>query len=380
VQILAQLGIVVWSVILYGLRKGAASNPVWLAVVATVDVAITLLLVIDLVAHLTDNAAVYWKDWGNRVDATIVVLCCVSLGVFLITPAVNNEIQMEKSDAFSFAARITSDVFRLLRIAIFVRRIRKAIAWSKESLGYASAKGYGRKMQNVCVVIPDLSKQCPHLVGQEPQAFFAVYESHGGIEAAECAGRSLHQAMSESTQFESNAQSAIAEGFFHTSEKIDDLPGGSTTSATSMLIREREIYLGWVGDSHAVMSRDGRAVPLTQGEFDPDHALGALHKSQGQPKLACTAIEAKDQFVIVASAALWEAIPPQQAVNLVTEFLHVFGDSRAASEELMDEALRKQKPRSEANVSVVVVWFQETQLSPPGKLVVADKINAIADA
>jgi hypothetical protein len=63
VQILAQLGIVVWSVILYGLRKGAASNPVWLAVVATVDVAITLLLVIDLVAHLTDNAAVYWKDW-----------------------------------------------------------------------------------------------------------------------------------------------------------------------------------------------------------------------------------------------------------------------------------------------------------------------------
>ena len=35
----------------------------------------------------------------------------------------------------------------------------------------------------------------------------------GFVEAAECAGRSLHQAVSESAQFESNAQSAIAEGF-----------------------------------------------------------------------------------------------------------------------------------------------------------------------
>ena len=109
--------------------------------------------------------------------------------------------------------------------------------------------------------------------------------------AAECAGRFLHQAMSESAQFESNALSALAEGFFCTSEKIDELPGGSTSSATSMLIREREIYLGWVGDSHAVMSRDGRAIQLTQGEFDPDHALGALHKSQAQPQLAVERVQ-----------------------------------------------------------------------------------------
>ena len=138
------------------------------------------------------------------------------------------------------------------------------------------------------------------------------------------------------------------------------------------------MYGGWVGDAHAVLSRGGRAMPITSGAFDPDHALGQLHKVDAQPKLMSRAIEGQDQFIIVASSALWEAIEPQQAVGLVTEFLHVFGDSRAASEELMDEALRKQKPRAEANVSVVVVWFQETQLSPPGKqLVLADKPRLI---
>jgi len=56
---------------------------------------------------------------------------------------------------------------------------------------------------------------------------------------------------------------------------------------------------------------------------------------------------------------LWSVINPQKAVDLVYEFLAVFGDSRAASEELMDEALRKQRSDNTANVSVVVIWFQE---------------------
>jgi hypothetical protein len=37
------------------------------------------------------------------------------------------------------------------------------------------------------------------LVGQEPQSFFAVYESHGGIEGAEFAGSSLHQVCNPSS-------------------------------------------------------------------------------------------------------------------------------------------------------------------------------------
>ena len=40
-----------------------AEGDLWLSVVGTVDVAITILLVADLLAHLADNANVYWRDW-----------------------------------------------------------------------------------------------------------------------------------------------------------------------------------------------------------------------------------------------------------------------------------------------------------------------------
>jgi protein phosphatase 2C family protein 2/3 len=63
-----------------------------------------------------------------------------------------------------------------------------------------------------------------------------------------------------------------------------------------------------------------------------------------------------DKFVILASDGVWSVMDAQQAVDLVIEFLSVFRNSKAASEELVDEALRK---NAEDNVSVVVVWFQE---------------------
>jgi len=88
--------------------------------------------------------------------------------------------------------------------------------------------------------------------------------------------------MSESEHFLRNAQSAIAEGFYNTSEKIENLCRGTSCSATCMLIRERELYIGWVGDSHAVLSRDTKAVVLTHGEFNPDYSLGNLHRA-GRP-------------------------------------------------------------------------------------------------
>jgi protein phosphatase 1L len=283
----------------------------------------------------------------------------------MISPTLEAEEALEEANAFTFAFLIISDVVRLLRIAVFVRRIKNAFVWSKESLGYASSDGSGGEKQTVCVVFPDLSHQCSHLIGDEPQAFFAVYDSRGGMEAAEFAAKHLHQHMTQNSIFETGPEHAIKAAFNSISEEVAKLPGGSTTAATCALVRERELFLTSVGDSRAILSDGGKAVNLSL-DRQPIH-LGLLHTGGAYPCHVHRQISPTDQFVVIGSQGLWSVMEPQQAVDLVVEFLGVFSDSRAASEELMDEALRRQQEGRGADVSVIVVWFQEQQRSQEAK-------------
>jgi serine/threonine protein phosphatase PrpC len=361
VQALAQMFVVIWSAVRYGFNRHNPSpgDDLWVSAVATIDVIITVLLVVDLIAHLADNAKVYWADWGNRFDACIVGVCVGSLILLMISPTLEAEEAAEEADSISFAFLIISDIVRLLRIAIFVRRIKNAFVWSKESLGYASSEGPNGEKKTVCVVFPDLSNQCSNLIGDEPQAFFAVFEGRAGIEAADYAAKHLHHHMTQSSMFATSPEHAMKASFHSISEDVTRLPGGMTTSATCALVRERELFLVWVGDSRAVLSDGGKAVNLTL-EQQPVY-LGLLHSGGAQPCYHHRQISATDQFALIGSQGLWSVIEPQQAVDLVIEFLAVFCDSRAASEELMDEAIRRQKGERTSDVSVIIVWYQEQE-------------------
>ena len=135
---------------------------------------------------------------------------------------------------------------------------------------------------------------------------------------------------------------------------MSKLPGRVCTSVTCILIRERELYIGWVGGSHAVLARDGKAIRLTaDGNFDEMETLGG--SAIVEAHTLSQQIADNDEFIILASKGLWAVMEEQHAIQLVSEFLTVFGDSRAASEELMDEALRRYK----SDVSVVIVWLKD---------------------
>ena len=143
-----------------------------------------------------------------------IVFC--SLSLFIISPTA----QAQEADAYVFAFLLGNDIIRIVRIAIFLRRIKRAIIWSKESLGYASSKGYAGKKQILCSVFPDLSKQCSILIGQEPQSFFAIYDGIGGLQAAEYTAKHLPNAMAENVMFLDSALSAISQVIIkHTSNR-----------------------------------------------------------------------------------------------------------------------------------------------------------------
>lgn len=66
---LAQFVVVVWSLIRFGIQGAKhAEGDLWISVVGTIDVAITILLVADLLSHLADNANVYWRDWYCKCE------------------------------------------------------------------------------------------------------------------------------------------------------------------------------------------------------------------------------------------------------------------------------------------------------------------------
>jgi hypothetical protein len=104
-QALVQLGVVIWSIAIYTSHGEDAVTSNWFTVVMTIDGTITILLVVDVLAHLMDQPKVYFADWGNRVDAAIVLLIVLSFGAFF-----SNKWRGEEADAANFSARLVNDM------------------------------------------------------------------------------------------------------------------------------------------------------------------------------------------------------------------------------------------------------------------------------
>ena len=63
--------------------------------------------------------------------------------------------------------------------------------------------------------------------------------------------------------FADEPQLAIEAAFDMVSKNINRLRSKSTCAATVMFIREREMWIGWVGNVKAVLCSNGKAVTLT---------------------------------------------------------------------------------------------------------------------
>ena len=77
----------------------------WFTVVMTIDGTITVLLVVDLLAHLMDSPKTYFADWSNRIDAVIVGVVVVSYTLFF-----SSKWRGEEADAANFTARLVNDL------------------------------------------------------------------------------------------------------------------------------------------------------------------------------------------------------------------------------------------------------------------------------
>lgn len=249
----------------------------------------------------------------------------------------------------------------------------------KFSYGYASSPGKRSSME-------DFYETRIDGVDGEIVGLFGVFDGHGGIRAAEYVKQNLFSNLISHPKFISDTKSAIADAYNHTdseflkSEVSQNRDAGSTAS-TAILVGDR-LLVANVGDSRAVICRDGNAIAVSR-DHKPDQTderqriedaggfvmwagtwrvggVLAVSRAFGDrllkqyvvadPEIQEEVVDSSLEFLILASDGLWDVVSNQEAVEMVKPI----EAPEAAARRLMEEAFRR---GSADNITCVVVRF-----------------------
>ncbi|CAG0916292.1 unnamed protein product [Notodromas monacha] len=143
-------------------------------------------------------------------------------------------------------------------VARCLERIR-ATATSLDHISFSSSalKNKRAHMEDVLSIIPDLSalfgkNDCPCT------AYCGVFDGHSGAHAALFAASHLHRHIVEHELYGSDLTEPIRKAFVETDRDFCErfrANGGST--GLVCVVREKKLYLGWLGDSEAMLYGNG---------------------------------------------------------------------------------------------------------------------------
>ncbi|EXB94101.1 putative protein phosphatase 2C 25 [Morus notabilis] len=218
-----------------------------------------------------------------------------------------------------------------------------------ESDGYSVYCKRGRRE-----AMEDRYSAALNLHGDPKQAFFGVFDGHGGAKAAEFAADNLEKnilvEVVRRSDDDDEIEEAVKRGYLNTDSDFlkEDSRGGSC--CVTALIRKGNLVVSNVGDCRAVMSRGGSAEALTSdhrpsrederdrienlgGYVDLCHGVwriqGSLAVSRGigdrhlkkwviaEPETKVLQIQPEHEFLILASDGLWDKVSNQEAVDTV---------------------------------------------------------------
>lgn len=157
--------------------------------------------------------------------------------------------------------------------------------------GVIGIQGARNTMEDAHTAIPRLK------LNNSFASYFAVFDGYGGTAVAKYCQEQMHLVLTKHLNSVNDPIEALKatfaevdKNFLEKAEK-ENIQGGST--ATIALILGTHLYLANVGDSEAVLSRSGKAVPLTivhnmhknLGEEQRIKKIGGVvyHKRLGHP-------------------------------------------------------------------------------------------------
>ncbi|CAM0953700.1 unnamed protein product [Alopecurus aequalis] len=287
------------------------------------------------------------------------------------------------------------------------------------SHGAVSVIGRRREMEDAVAVAPPFLAPVDGFGGEE--SFFAVYDGHGGSRVAEACRDRMHVVLAEELRrrignggARAGAENARGwkEALAASFARVDgEVVGGAAagtdgdvdearsrtvgSTAVVAVVGRRRIVVANCGDSRAVLSRGGVAVPLST-DHKPDRpdelqrveaaggrvinwngsrVLGVLSTSRSigdyylkpyvcaEPEVMAVERTEKDEFLVLASDGLWDVVSNELACRVARGCLNghlaaafpesVAGRSAADAAALLAELAISRG--SKDNISVVVV-------------------------
>lgn len=266
--------------------------------------------------------------------------------------------------------------------------------------------GIRSSMEDVYVCVDDFTNQYGlERISERPNAFYGVFDGHGGKHAADFACCHIPQYISEDEDFPREIERVITSAFLQTDNAFAEacsLDAGlaAGTTALTALVLGRTLVVANAGDCRAVLCRKGKAIEMSRdhkphnlrekkrieasggyvddgylnGQLNVARALGDWHMEgmkggtdggplSAEPELMTMELTQEDEFLIMACDGLWDVFMSQNAVDFARRKLQEHNDPIMCCRDLVEEALKR---KSGDNLSVVVVCFQP---NPPPNLI-----------
>ncbi|XP_018850794.1 probable protein phosphatase 2C 39 [Juglans regia] len=216
---------------------------------------------------------------------------------------------------------------------------------------------------------------------------FAIFDGHLSHDVPNYLRSHLFENILKEPDFWTETEKAIRKAYRITDDKIlekaVDFGKGGSTAVTAILINGQKLVVANVGDSRAVICKNGVAkqlsidhepsmeresieerggfvsnfpgdVPRVDGQLAVARAFGdkSLKKHlSSEPHITVEPIDDETEFIILASDGLWKVMSNQEAADCIREIK----DARSAAKLLTEEALNR---KSSDDISCIVVRFR----------------------
>ncbi|XP_058897280.1 protein phosphatase 1F [Kogia breviceps] len=225
------------------------------------------------------------------------------------------------------------------------------------------------------------------------RAYFAVFDGHGGVDAARYASVHVHAVTAHRPELPTDPAGALRAAFCCTDEMFlwkarrERLQSGTT--GVCALITGNTLHVAWLGDSQVVLVQQGQVVklmephrPERQDEKDRIEALGGFVSHMdcwrvngtlavsraigdvfqkpyvsGEADTASRALTGSEDYLLLACDGFFDVVPHQEVAGLVQS--HLIGQQGSGlhvAEELVAAARER---GSHDNITVMVVFLRD---------------------
>lgn len=322
-------------------------------------------------------------------------------------------VELLKSDLTPYHLPTDSEQDSLLLLSeplqrFFFNKLREVVfTWAKRSpappagparplwTSVHAIRNARRKMEDRHVTLPEFN-QLFGLQDGAHRGYFAVFDGHGGVDAATYAATHLHVVLGYHDDLKSDLASALKRAFARTDDmfrekaKRERLRSGST--GVAVMLAGDWLHVAWLGDSQVMLVRQGEPVTLMEphkperedekrriedlggciafmgcwrvnGTYAVSRAIGDFDQKpyiSSEADCAAERLTGDEDYVLLACDGFFDAVRPAEVPGLVRAGLRESGGRGGpVAQHLVGHA---KSAGSSDNITVLLVFLRDPAL------------------